>query len=445
MSTTEADIQSFVKFGEADVSPEGPRIFLEFSASSHFSLTLPYQIDFTLRRAQGDSQDRRCIIRWSPTIDAFSPSGFVLLRHVGKEGGFEVISVDHHTGIVPLPNKDAILVNGHNQHLRELAPGDHFSFVANPPERYYRALQAGETYTLLYPGTEQTMWEWGSIKENIGTEIRREVSPTPGHRLVIPGGARVTFTAQSEAQPWPDRAKVEASEGFFSANSLEQQWRSSHIKRRTPSPIGLSERVPSTPALTVTLACAATVTRQASFEVVMKVKYDGLVGQEITSQARAIIFHTQAFLNPQGERHGERLYRSRDKGCSWEGCDLDDGGCGGTLFVDDPDLVVSVAQEDMNEHFVSLRLGEEWTTKTWLQNGLWSLLPSDSVPGDIFRYFFKGTVVEWWDWGTKEEHKETFVSLPPWVVGYVTKPQDNGGRSALVVPASEAVEFIMIE
>ncbi|KAI0451453.1 hypothetical protein F5B21DRAFT_507231 [Xylaria acuta] len=445
MTTRESHVQSFVKFGETDVSPESPRISIELSAPSRLSLTLPYQINFTLRRAQSDAQGQRCIIRWSPTIDAFSPSGFVLLRHVGKEGACEVISVDHHTGLVPLPEKDAILVDGHGQSLWELAPGGQVSFVANPPERYYRALRAGETYTLLYPGVEQTMWEWGSIQDNIGTEMRREVAPAPGHRLVIPGGVCVTFTAQSEAQPWPDRAKVEASGGFFTAIWQEQQWRLSQIKRRTPSPIGLPERVSSTPALTVTIACAATVPHQGSFEVMVKVKHDGVVGEAVVSQARAIIFHTQAFVNPRGERHGFRLYRSRDKRRSWEGCDLDDGSAGASMFVDDPDCVVSVAQDDMKEDFVSLRPGEEWSTQQWLQGSGWSCLPEDSVPGDIFRYSFTGTVVEWWDWGTKDEHKDTFVSLPPWLAGYVTKPRDNGGRSALVVPASETVEFIMTE
>ncbi|KAI0428873.1 hypothetical protein F5Y09DRAFT_275934 [Xylaria sp. FL1042] len=450
MITRKDDIQSFIKFRETDVPSESPRILLELSAFSHFSLTLPYQIDFTLRRVQSDPQGRRCIIRWSPTIDAFSSSGFVLLRHVRNEGGFEEVSVDHETGLVPLPEKDAIKVHGHSQFLWELTPGGTVSFVANAPERYFRALQAGETYTLLYPGTDRTMWEWGSIKNNLGAEMRREEALTPRHRLVIPGGARVTFTAQLEAQLWPNRAKVEASEGFVSANLQEQEWRLSQIERRTSSPIGLSERVPGTPALIVTIACAATISHQSPFEVVVKVRYDGVVGQEIGSTARAIIFHTQAFVNPRDERHGFRLSRSRDKGRSWEHCDVDDDDDDETgasmLFVDDPDRVVSVAQEDMKEDFVSLRPGEEWCTKRWLRSTSgWSCLPGDSILGDIFRYSFTGTEVEWWDWGTKDEHKETFVSLPPWIAGYVTKPRDNGGRSTLIVPASEAAEFTMIE
>ncbi|KAI0903969.1 hypothetical protein F4823DRAFT_616630 [Ustulina deusta] len=442
MAERDGGVQSFVEFGETDVSTESPRISIKLSAPEHLSLTLPYQISFTVRRAQHDARDRKCIIRWSPTIDAFSPSGFVLLRHVGKEGEFEVVSVDHHTGLVPLPEADVIEVYGGNQFLWELAPGGRVSFVGDPPQRYYRALQAGETYTLLYPGTERTMWEWGSINDNIDTELKREA--TPGHRLVIPGGPSVTFTVRSEEEPWPDRASFEASASFATANLEEQRWRLSQIKRRTPSPIRQSERLTGTPALTVTLACAATASQEGKFQVTMKVKYDGIVGEEATaSEARAIIFHTQAFLDPEGERDGFQLYRSRDERRSWERCEIDDEGCWAGLPVDDPDCVISVAGEDMEKHFVSLCPGEEWSTLKWLQDSVWSGLPEDSAPGDIFRYSFTGTMVEWWDWGTKDEHKDTLVSLPAWISGYVTDPRDNGGRGALVVPASEAVEFVM--
>ncbi|GAP90754.1 putative kinesin light [Rosellinia necatrix] len=445
MATGKGDVESFIRFEEGNLSPESPRISVKLSAPSHLSLTLPYQIRFTLRRAQSDTRDQTCILRWSPTIDAFSPSGLVLLRHLANEGGYEIISVDHYTGLVPLPEKDAIVVNGHNQSLWELALGGHVSFVANLPERYYRVLRADETYTLLYPGIEDTMWEWGRMKDNLGARIKREVSFTPGQRLVIPGGDRVTFTAESEAQPWPDRARVEASDGFSIANSQEQQWRLNQIKRGIPSPISVSERVPGTPALTVTIVCAVTVQQQGTFEVVMKVKYDGVVGHANASHAPAIIFHTQAFVNPRDPRHGFRAYRSRDKGRNWESCELDDGSLGASLFVDGPDIVVSVAQEDMNRHFASLLPGEEWSTKLLLQGSDWSCLPDDSVPGDVFRYSFAGTALEWWDWGTKDDHKDTFVSLPPWLHGHVTKPQDNGGRGTLMVPGSDVVEFVMTE
>ena len=53
----------------------------------------------------------------------------------------------------------------------------------------------------------------------------------------------------------------------------------------------------------------------------------------------------------------------------------------------------------------------------------------------------KGAVVDWWKWGTKEEHRGTVVKLPCWVSGDVVEPEDNGGRPRIVVPASNEVEF----
>jgi hypothetical protein len=57
----------------------------------------------------------------------------------------------------------------------------------------------------------------------------------------------------------------------------------------------------------------------------------------------------------------------------------------------------------------------------------------------------KGTAVDWWDCGNKEEQVDTVVKLPCWIVGAVTEPVDNGGREELVVPASDFIEFIIVE
>ena len=58
-----------------------------------------------------------------------------------------------------------------NNFLWELPPGGGVRFAANLPGRYYPALKAGETYTLLCPGGEVTLWDWGTIEENSGREI----------------------------------------------------------------------------------------------------------------------------------------------------------------------------------------------------------------------------------------------------------------------------------
>lgn len=133
-------------------------------------------------------------------------------------------------------------------------------------------------------------------------------------------------------------------------------------------------------------------------------------------------------------------------GDSWEECDLD-GGNMGFLMVDDDDIAVRVGQDDQN--FQCLMPGDSWTTSVPFQSDqydeLSNYIPDDShdvVPGDRFRFRFKGVVVDWWDWGTMEEHADTIVKLPSFIAGRVTDPADNGGRPKLIVPASEAVQFI---
>lgn len=109
------------------------------------------------------------------------------------------------------------------------------------------------------------------------------------------------------------------------------------------------------------------------------------------------------------------------------------------MIVDDPDVSVNVSQD---ENFVSLRPGSYWSTSRRLQAGS---LPTDMTVGDVFRYRYKGATVDWWDWGDSEEHAKTVVKLPCWIMGRVIDPPDSGGRPKLVVPASNDVEFTIVE
>jgi hypothetical protein len=89
-----------------------------------------------------------------------------------------------------------------------------------------------------------------------------------------------------------------------------------------------------------------------------------------------------------------------------------------------------------------LRPGESWTYQRRVQQGTsWTSLPDDVKVGDRFKYVVKGAVVDWWDWGTKEDHKDTVVKLPCWISGHVVEPADNNGRPKLVVPVSNEAKF----
>lgn len=244
-------------FAHFCIRPATPRLFLEVKAKPELSLTLPYQIEFILRRARKDGCHRPCVFRWSPSIDGFSASGIVLLRHADSSGsdGFEICDVDQ-PNPPELPNRGPIVVDGQNDHLCELAPGSEKRFVASLPAWYYQALHAGETYTMLYPGSEVPVWGWGTIEGHLGKEMKaRHLSASSSAddtnfpTLMIPGGARVSFTTRAEETAWPERPEYEARYGFEMANRAEQQWRQEEARKSMriiegwPAPFGPADRV----------------------------------------------------------------------------------------------------------------------------------------------------------------------------------------------------------
>jgi hypothetical protein len=98
----------------------------------------------------------------------------------------------------------------------------------------------------------------------------------------------------------------------------------------------------------------------------------------------------------------------------------------------------------VTEHkdFVSLRPGDSWTTRETLQKPYYTWIPDDSVVGDAFRFVFKGTTLDWWDWG---DGAGTEVTLPCYHWTRVIEPADNDGRPELVVPESNTVKFSIVE
>jgi hypothetical protein len=111
------------------------------------------------------------------------------------------------------------------------------------------------------------------------------------------------------------------------------------------------------------------------------------------------------------------------------------------MLVDSLDVVVNVSKDD--ENFATLELGQTFTiTHRMDKQTYW--LPFDTEVGDVFRYVFKGIVLDWWDWGDRTEHKETTVTLPCFFTGSVQEPKDNGGRPELVVPSSNTVDFTIV-
>ncbi|KAK2774667.1 kinesin light [Colletotrichum kahawae] len=428
----------------------------------------------TINRAKDDdSKSRRCTFLWPMYSAAFTGNGLILVRH--KEGNsFERVPVDNTTGVVALPedSMDSLVVSGYHQaNLYDLAPEEQTKPCRlDLPERYYRAFKAGETYSLVFPGTEVGMWAWGSIEDNKGLEMKAGKLLSSGYRsrprakkgqgqarLVVPGGVLLTFTAVDEQVTWPEREAREAEVGFSAANSEEQIWRMSmqqaESHRRNPefTQLGSCDRVLGAPIFSTTLQCPATIQGRAYFDVEVIIKYEGTEGPsgQQTSNAQPVTFHWLSLISGQGPDKGFELYRRRGEveaggrsnvANDWDLCHIEETSAG-FMVVDDPDITVCVGK---HKHFTALQPGETWTTIQTL-SGNDAELPRDMVVGDIFRYTFKGAEVDWWDWGTMEDHTETEVKLPCYEAGNVTNPSDNGGRPKLVVPGATPVKFTVVQ
>ncbi|KAF3920102.1 hypothetical protein AA313_de0201430 [Arthrobotrys entomopaga] len=415
-----------------------PHLSLAMKADPWLSTTLPYYIDVAIRRE--DSDDRSCIFRWSPHIDGFSTPGFQILHH-GTDGSTKKIEVDH-SGL--MEKDETLLVNGRNQFLWELKPGAEINLKTTLPENYHRCLMPGNRYEVVWPGAKIALWDWGTIRDHLNKELKpRSLLPEGEPILTIPEGSQISLTVKKEAIRWPDREVSEKRNGFMMANLQEQQWRlqKQSLRGVSPPPIDPSERIPGAPIIRVELECPSTVTRNEVFDVVVKVTYDGIANiHEQQQVARPVTFHTYAFEALNGPREGFRLKRrSKVDSTEWEPCELDDGT--GFMIADEPDVSVHVGED---ENFVTLEPGHSWTTPRRLQGERWTSLPAGVVVGDIFRCRFKGTTVDWWDWGSRDEHINTVVKLPCWITGKVTDPAHNEGRPELLVPASDVVEFTVV-
>ncbi|KAL0939952.1 uncharacterized protein CTRU02_206562 [Colletotrichum truncatum] len=210
-------------------------------------------------------------------------------------------------------------------------------------------------------------------------------------------------------------------------------------------PVRPHERIPGAPALSVTLECSPTFKpNKNDFKILLRVTYEGIAGPNgsVEKATKPITFRCFSVfgLTEDVNRHGLRLYLRRpvaadDEG-DWEECIQDEDGC--FRLYDAPDVSASVATD---EDFTSLFPGESWTNYRIFD----STLPDKLIPGDVFCCGYKGGLVDWWNWGSSEDHAKTVVQVPSYIAGKVTNPSDNEGRPEIIVPASKPVMFKIVE
>ncbi|KAM7197071.1 hypothetical protein V8F33_005730 [Rhypophila sp. PSN 637] len=456
--------RQFADFGEEDVSPDSPQISLEITAPlPDASLTVPFTTYWTLKRPSPDAVDsaKSVIFKWNPSMDLCYSR--VVLLHL-TDAGPERVHVPPLSYLLPKSGLTSIKCNGWN--LDQFPPLQFPNCPTNPKEttrrcdltaNYHMRLAAGERYALLWPGQEIPLWDWGTLHDHVGKEV---TTRKDGPRFILPASKSniLIFGVKEESEPWPDRPETKTEQEFAEANRGEESWRLELWRQRnpipSPPPRKPSERLPGAPVLIMTISAPSEWHVDDIIELRTTVTYpEGLPENE-----KPITFHNLGFYHPlSGAQDSIVLYRLEhdDDGTEkWICCDSDEDICMAGVDFDGDNIPVNIGDEkDHNAHrFTSLRPGESWVDTRRVHSGPlstgWTTLPDDFKTGvDRFKYVFKGATVDWWDWGTKEDHmaKETVVYLPSWLLSEVVQPKNNGGRPRILVAGSNELEFTVVE
>lgn len=207
---------------------------------------------------------------------------------------------------------------------------------------------------------------------------------------------------------------------------------------------------PGAPNLSFRLECPSKCHPDERFSLTETLVYEGVDNEE---NPRPITFHTARLRS--GPRHTEgreglRIYRLQD--AQWERYrpEVESHEVWGFPNAEDP-IPIKVGGDHkatrIEREFKMLRPGESWVQHHCVHRPDWledSYLPDDAKDGDQFKFVMKGAEVDWWDWGTLEDHRGTVVKLPWHILGDVVEPDDNGGRPKLIVPISNEAVFTYV-
>lgn len=138
--------------------------------------------------------------------------------------------------------------------------------------------------------------------------------------------------------------------------------------------------------------------------------------------ARPITFYTWPFSRSDFLF----LYRKRDAAAPWEEVECDEDLCMGFRLVEDVAPIHTTA--GAHEAFVSLQVGESWSVTHEVDCTDWSgalELDGTRQPGQVFHFSFPERVMEWWGWGTKEDHMDSEIVIPGWNYGPTLNANGN--------------------
>ncbi|KAJ5649399.1 uncharacterized protein N7484_003122 [Penicillium longicatenatum] len=397
---------SYVKWRECDKLPDTPQVVLELDGCPTVWTEPEIQDYFLshLRRLMSDESNDRddqnesdssndinqpCWLRWSPLPIDPALDDFILLHHDPDSKILQRIGVEKQPIYEPSRSLHMFPNEPHSSWTREAKETHDRHTVTHRlsiPGAWKKLLQPGHSYDLLWTGKEVAHWGWGKPPQ-----VGKEASEPKRPPVLIPGGAHFTFTVV-EALPPPIPHPA------------------------TPPPFQACERVPGAPVLSLDMSCSPTMTLNGRLRIHIRLTYHGLSDSSGTTttgkeEPRPITFHTYAFSPVDG---AFRVYRrtgpdqpSSEIEEKWES--FYGNGCRWGLWGD-PDQPINVSQ-NLGTRFQTLFPGACWTN-FWTMEADGDGLPEDPQFGEKFRYQFKGNTLDWWDWGTAEDHAETVVTIP---------------------------------
>ncbi|CAG8218914.1 unnamed protein product [Penicillium salamii] len=377
----------FVKYSDQDRKPDTPHLTVTVQGDPTVDVYDEpiYEVLFTITRAADDQQTRPCILHWNPIEDNFSPSGLMLL-HRGPDGPSQK-EVDPEK----LPTRHLIprKVTASDPDFKELVPGTSISWKARLPAVHLEYAGPGMPYLIFWPGSEIALWDWGKLAEYDGRTLKLKSPPSdpppPSPRAISP-------CSRVSGAP------------IFS------------VSISGPATLSMKDQTPSNPRYPLTVT----------------VSYEAEAGHP--HSGRPITFRSFIFEQPDDHDEGFRIYRKGND--EWTPHEWRTHQWGFIIVENTP---LNVGRNDENQ-FWTLKPGESWSFTREV-----SQFPKDAASGDTYRYLFKGATLDWWDFGTFEDHEDTVVWVPGWLVTKISDPKDNGGRPVVVVPASNAVEFTLVD
>ncbi|RAH70322.1 uncharacterized protein BO66DRAFT_349530 [Aspergillus aculeatinus CBS 121060] len=395
----------YIRWKENNRLPDTPPLVLELDGSPTLWTEgkIPtYSFTITLRRVLDDQQ---FWFRWESSIDPRKEE-YILISHDPDSGNIEKVGIEDHSRYLPLlptihqfPDEPASF---YVEEAKNTWDRSTINMRTSLPEIWARLVEPGRTYTLLWTGKEITYWDWG-------TPQQKKETKTKWPPILVPGGAHLTFTVREGRKPQIPSPP-------------------------TPPPISPSDRVPGAPVLSLELSCSSTMSVYGDLNISTRVIYHSPSSDNESSQP--ITFHTWAFNPFDAFRVYRRLCPNQSDlktENEWERFENDRSP---HVFWDNPDRELNVAESEEGR-FVTLYPGESWSNS-------WSFdLPDDLRPGEQLRYQFKGNTLDWWDWGTAEDHAQSIVTLPGSGIEPISHPKDNNNRPKAVIPASNVVEWTM--